>query len=359
MKRSNSFLISVAFSFLAFVVSLASAQEDVIVFRLPDIFQCNVPSTIDREFENQICDNLLQSIIDDLNEAESFLEQLFVGYSNEVPAEFTDQLGACQIKFLFEDIDGPGGVMVTGRPLPDGIESFPAQDPEWFFSVVGEVLLDVNDIELLLNSNRLVEFATRGALEALGFPTIFEMSGLIVNIPMAGENYIGVNGGGFGLEEYRMESDDPSAPFVPLDQTTNAEYLCRFESTFVRTDIVAREILTPPINPTSCSRFFMSRTLRGMFADLGYSIPGTNAPGIIDVNGDALDDSPLFIRSGLNPMFPMLGDVNGDNQVDLLDVTPFVEALSAFEYQCEADMNVDGRVDLLDIAPFVDRLLGI
>ena len=53
-----------------------------------------------------------------------------------------------------------------------------------------------------------------------------------------------------------------------------------------------------------------------------------------------------------------IGDVNGDGQVDLLDIQPFVELLTSGSYQFEADTNQDGIVDLLDIDPFVEILGG-
>ena len=52
------------------------------------------------------------------------------------------------------------------------------------------------------------------------------------------------------------------------------------------------------------------------------------------------------------------GDVNQDGSIDLLDVTPFVDAISAGSTQCEADVNGDGSVDLLDVGPFVALLTG-
>ncbi|MEM9413642.1 MAG: dockerin type I domain-containing protein, partial [Planctomycetota bacterium] len=52
-----------------------------------------------------------------------------------------------------------------------------------------------------------------------------------------------------------------------------------------------------------------------------------------------------------------LGDVNQDGSVNLLDVAPFVELLSAGTYQAEADCNQDGSVNLLDVDPFV-AILG-
>lgn len=55
---------------------------------------------------------------------------------------------------------------------------------------------------------------------------------------------------------------------------------------------------------------------------------------------------------------PLLGDVNLDGVVDLLDVGPFVALLTNGEFLAEADINGDGLVDLLDVGPFVDLLSG-
>ncbi len=54
----------------------------------------------------------------------------------------------------------------------------------------------------------------------------------------------------------------------------------------------------------------------------------------------------------------ILGDVNLDGVVNLLDVQPFVELLTSEEYQTEADTNQDGFLNLLDVQPFVDLLAG-
>ena len=54
----------------------------------------------------------------------------------------------------------------------------------------------------------------------------------------------------------------------------------------------------------------------------------------------------------------ILGDVNGDGEVNLLDVAPFVDAITNGIYIEEADLNLDGVVDLLDVQPFVDLLTG-
>ena len=60
----------------------------------------------------------------------------------------------------------------------------------------------------------------------------------------------------------------------------------------------------------------------------------------------------------LVPDVVLLGDVNLDGVVNLLDVTPFVELLTSGEYLEEADTNLDGLVNLLDVQPFIDLLSG-
>ena len=54
----------------------------------------------------------------------------------------------------------------------------------------------------------------------------------------------------------------------------------------------------------------------------------------------------------------ILGDVNQDGIVDLLDVAPFVMAVNQGAFVEEADINQDGIVNLLDVEPFVQLLGG-
>ena len=51
------------------------------------------------------------------------------------------------------------------------------------------------------------------------------------------------------------------------------------------------------------------------------------------------------------------GDVNGDGEVNLLDVQPFIDAIGGM-FVPEADINMDGVVNLLDVQPFIDLLNG-
>lgn len=67
---------------------------------------------------------------------------------------------------------------------------------------------------------------------------------------------------------------------------------------------------------------------------------------------------PTGNPSGFNVRFlsvsaSLLGDINCDGHIDLLDVAPFVEILFNGTNQAKADMNCDGIVNLLDVQPFV------
>lgn len=54
----------------------------------------------------------------------------------------------------------------------------------------------------------------------------------------------------------------------------------------------------------------------------------------------------------------LLGDVNCDGLVNLLDVDPFVDLISTGEFSDKADINMDGVVNLLDVTPFIALLNG-
>ena len=61
-----------------------------------------------------------------------------------------------------------------------------------------------------------------------------------------------------------------------------------------------------------------------------------------------LIDAPDFV----------LGDVNQDGVVNLLDVSGFVDLLSNGQFQLEGDINGDGAVNLLDVNSFIDLISG-
>lgn len=77
--------------------------------------------------------------------------------------------------------------------------------------------------------------------------------------------------------------------------------------------------------------------------------------GIVHM-GELLDPSFGIVTITVSNV--LLGDVNCDGNVDLLDVQPFIDLLTAGEYSPKADFDGDGAVTLLDVTPFVEALTG-
>ena len=81
-----------------------------------------------------------------------------------------------------------------------------------------------------------------------------------------------------------------------------------------------------------------------------YPFFDSDAIIVSDVNGG------LFVVKLLDEL--LLGDINCDGAVNLLDVAPFIALLDTGTFIDKADLNEDGAVNLLDVAPFVDLLSG-
>lgn len=96
----------------------------------------------------------------------------------------------------------------------------------------------------------------------------------------------------------------------------------------------------------------------------GYSIGGTfeleGTIGQLDAGGMSGGSYELTggFWAAVAQESILLGDVNLDGVVNLLDVAPFVDRISTGTFQAEADINQDGEVNLLDVQPFVDLLSG-
>ena len=97
-------------------------------------------------------------------------------------------------------------------------------------------------------------------------------------------------------------------------------------------------------------------------------LPAPTGGSLVGLDPGLLVSPPTGLEVGYVPIVTrqettdpdnvLLGDVNRDGVVNLLDVTPFVGLLSTGDYTANADMNVDGIVNLLDVALFVDALAG-
>ena len=94
--------------------------------------------------------------------------------------------------------------------------------------------------------------------------------------------------------------------------------------------------------------FFDEPVVARVQIQIGGIFDGENFSGADSV---AMDD---FIFG--EPIPVLLGDINGDQSVDLLDVAPFIDVITWGAFDISADINQDGAVDLLDVNPFIDLL---
>jgi hypothetical protein len=112
----------------------------------------------------------------------------------------------------------------------------------------------------------------------------------------------------------------------------------------------------------------------GFEPNWGDTFDVVSAASILE-DGLALDDPTgqfaWRLEAGstiLRLTYGLMGDVNGDGNVDNLDITPFIQALLLSEAEFDAnypdgeywaaDVNADGNVDNIDITPFIHLLTG-
>ena len=62
--------------------------------------------------------------------------------------------------------------------------------------------------------------------------------------------------------------------------------------------------------------------------------------------------------NGLRINEGLIGDVNCDGEVNLLDVSPFIQAIGNGTFDIKADINGDGADNLLDVNGFIQLIGG-
>ena len=202
-----------------------------------------------------------------------------------------------------------------------------------------------------------------------------------VNFPLAatftsGGVDISVNNGGFGFAGPGVQIGNPAPPFVlasnPHVATPNnvgmdfhmatvpgPTSLITFDY-FNQGGDVTMEINGALIGPIL--NYPGTFVLGGSTVSNSFSVVGGNILGSVKIESTGGINS--FMVGGQETqfdnfkffMFGLLGDVNCDGEVNLLDIDPFVELINNGEYNPKADFNGDGEVNLLDVGDFVEAL---
>jgi len=79
--------------------------------------------------------------------------------------------------------------------------------------------------------------------------------------------------------------------------------------------------------------------------------------GCTDENASNYDDS-VGIDDGSCEYNTITGDINGDNEVNILDIISLVNLILSNEYQASGDLNADDEVNILDIVALVNIILA-
>ena len=117
--------------------------------------------------------------------------------------------------------------------------------------------------------------------------------------------------------------------------------------------------LEPVVNNDDSNSSFQSQVTFDAVAGQCYEIRVGSFDSDGGGNGTVAGQGNIVLNVNFTPNSGSLpGDVNCDGTVDLLDVGPFVAAITNASFQPKADINQDGSDDLLDVALFVDLLVG-
>ena len=85
---------------------------------------------------------------------------------------------------------------------------------------------------------------------------------------------------------------------------------------------------------------------------------GNMPPGGIDLPDFLVELIAQWIDEGalFEPL--LLGDINGDGFIDVLDIVLVVNLVLASDYEINGDMNADGSLDVLDIVQLVNIIIN-
>ena len=118
--------------------------------------------------------------------------------------------------------------------------------------------------------------------------------------------------------------------------------------------------LTPVVNNDDSNGTFQSEVSFEAVQGQCYEIRVGGFDGDSGGGGAPASQGEIMLNVDFTPDSNggMIGDVNCDGSVDLLDVGPFIDVLSSAGFEAKADINQDDVVNLLDVGPFIDLLSG-
>ena len=211
-------------------------------------------------------------------QAEALWEQRIQDFSPDLPQWVRSQLQDVEITASTADIDGVGGVLaqagVTETFSFNNIQGAKGVgQTNAVISQAGQMQFDNADLEIEFLDGSLVFTIAHEMGHALGFGSLWTENNLVSNL---GEvRYIGK----YALDEYRKETRNRFAPFVPVENQGgpgSAGSHWDDSSIFFDNQTGAADILIAFDSPET----FITETTWGAFADLWFEVKGINDDGV-------------------------------------------------------------------------------
>lgn len=240
-------------------------------------------------------------------QAEAFWDGHIQGYSNKLPLFVRRQLGDINIVASSPFIDGAGGILGQAGPTRTvdygGAGPGPKRSTQRSISIAQEAIMqfDIADLEQLRIDGDLVDVVMHEMAHALGFGSLWAANELISPDLFGTTQY---RHDGYAMAEYRNESGNPFANFIPIEQqggpgtalghwddddpffnqtATNfkAELMLGFLNHWIDVNGNGVQDAGEFFSPEK----FVSKTTLGSFADLWFVVGGINEGEGADVFG--------------------------------------------------------------------------
>ncbi len=259
------------------------------------------------------------SAIPAIRAAEALWEARIQAYSTELPKGLRDQLGSLYIVATVAPIDGVGGTLANAGPtafltFESGQQAQPGRDPSlsmYAVTVRAQMTFDLDDFPSLQANGILVSTIAHEMGHAMGFGTLFDVSGLADARGGFGQTeYIN---GKYAISGFRQDLGNPVVTFVPLEQRggpgTALGHWNDFPPFFnqVFTGAFKKEIMTGfagdldvRTNTVVFAPTFIAEATFGAFADLGFAVDGFNG-AFAAPKGAGTGRWPKTIGAGVDP----------------------------------------------------------
>ena len=246
--------------------------------------------------------------------AEARWEARIQNYSNDLPNAILVQLTRLTIFCSTPVLDGPGGVLgaasVTSMLTFEGGTLFAPKS--YSVSTGGTLVLDLEDLPGLVSDGILETVIAHEIAHAMGMGSLWVDNDLIA--PVGGVGLVQYTGGKYALRGHRLETNNPIAPFVAIEQRggggTALSHWADLPPFFnqVFTPARKKEIMTgfacdvvPSTGEVICAEKFVSNATWGSFADLGYEVKGINDNTSPPPTGRGTGRWPKIVGPGIDP----------------------------------------------------------